>query len=146
MTASYNEAEHEIRQLFHAWQKALEDKDVERRTTHYAPDVLLFDVVNPLQHRGIGPLRERLSTWLSSFDGPVNAELRDLTITTGNDTAFCTSLQRFRGTLETGAQLDMWVRYTTCLHKLDGTWQVTHEHASVPFDPGTGMATLATAP
>ena len=40
----------------------------------------------------------------------------------------------------------MWVRTTVCFRKIDGTWLITHEHNSVPFNPETGKASLDLAP
>ena len=37
----------------------------------------------------------------------------------------------------------MLVRYTTCLRQTGQGWTVIHEHASVPFDPETGLASVA---
>ena len=40
----------------------------------------------------------------------------------------------------------MWVRATVCYRKIDGTWMVTHEHNSVPFDVESGKASLDLKP
>ena len=40
----------------------------------------------------------------------------------------------------------MWVRATTCYRKIDGTWMITHEHQSVPFDTESGKASLDLEP
>ena len=121
-------------------------KDVARRTAHYAHDVVIFDVINLVEHVGLDALKQRLSQWFSTFDGPIDSELRDLQIAADGQVAFCHSLQRFRGSLKNGGKLDMLVRYTTCLRKIDDRWVVTHEHASTPFDPETGLASVATPP
>jgi ketosteroid isomerase-like protein len=36
----------------------------------------------------------------------------------------------------------MWWRTTVCFRKIDEKWMVTHEHNSVPFDVGSGKASL----
>lgn len=41
-----------------------------------------------------------------------------------------------------GAEVARWVRATSCLRRQDGAWTIVHEHASVPFDAGTGRAVL----
>jgi ketosteroid isomerase-like protein len=143
-TASDNEIQ--IRSLIGEWAEALRAKDVAGRTAHYSDDVLVFDVINPVQYMGLDDLRQRLTRWFSSFDGPVDSEMHDLEIAAGERVAFCHSLQRFRGSLRDGGRLDMLVRYTTCLRKIDGRWAVTHEHASTPFDPETGLALVVTPP
>ena len=145
-TPTASEPELQIRSLIGEWSEALRAKDVARRTVHYAGDVLIFDVINPAQHAGLDSLRQRLAQWFSTFDGPIDSEVRDLQVTADGQIAFCRSLQRFRGSLKNGGTLDMLVRYTTCLCKRDGRWLVTHEHASTPFDPATGLATVITPP
>jgi uncharacterized protein (TIGR02246 family) len=140
MSTPASPPEDEIRALVESWNEALHAKDVSGRTAHYADDVLIFDVVTPLQHAGLDALKKRLTEWFATFTGPVNGEVRDLQITAGQRVAFCHTVQRFRGSLASGATLDMLVRYTTCLRKTGDGWTVTHEHASVPFDPATGLA------
>ena len=140
MNTPDSKPEPQIRSLVEGWTEALRAKDVAGRTAHHADDVLIFDVINPVQHAGLDALRQRLAQWFSTFDGPIDCEVRDLHITAGQHVAFCHSLQRFRGSLANGGTLDMLVRYTTCLRKTGSDWAVTHEHASTPFDPATGLA------
>jgi uncharacterized protein (TIGR02246 family) len=146
MTKVIDSTDVQIRGMVERWIEALRAKNVESRTVDYAPDVVLFDVVGPFQHVGVEALRARLTEWFSTFRGPIDCELRDLHITAGHDVAFCHSLNRFRGPLRDGGQLDMWVRFTVCLCNIDGRWTVTHEHASVPFDVKTGRASMDIAP
>ena len=72
--------------------------------------------------------------------------MRDLSITTGEDVAFCHYLYRVSGTRTDGGAVAMWVRATLCFRKVDGAWVVTHEHDSVPFDPASGKASLGLKP
>ncbi len=139
-----SEPERHIRSLIEAWTDALRAKDVTGRTAHYADDVLIFDVINPVQHVGLDALKHRLAQWFSTFNGPIDSDVRDVQIAADEQVAFCHSLQRFRGSLTNGGTLDMLVRYTTCLRKIGDRWVVTHEHASTPFDPATGLALIAT--
>ena len=67
--------------------QAVRDRDVERSLARYAPDVLAFDLVEPLRHEGSDSLRSRLRDWFSSFDGPIGYELSDLDVTAGDDVA-----------------------------------------------------------
>lgn len=144
MSRPDSKPELQIRSLFKDWAEALRARDVAGRTAHYAEDVVVFDVINPGQHAGLDALRQRLAQWFSAFDGPIGCEIRDLHITAGQHVAFCHCLQRFRGCLATGGTLDMLVRYTTCFRRTDSGWSVTHEHASTPFDPATGLASVTT--
>jgi ketosteroid isomerase-like protein len=129
----------DIQQLFSTWTEAVRAKDVAARTARYAADVELFDVVGPLRHHGRRALESRLTEWFSTFVGPVDCEVRDLDIVAGEDVAFCHNLTRFSGTTANG-RLDMWVRFTVGMRKVGDEWTVVHEHASVPFDPASGLA------
>jgi uncharacterized protein (TIGR02246 family) len=139
-------AEAEIRALIEAQAEAIRAKDVQGSVASYAPDVLLFDVVNPLRSTGSEAARKRLAEWFASFQGRIGYEVRDLAITAGDDVAFCHGLKRVSGITTAGQRLDMWWRATICYRRIDGAWQVTHEHASVPFDAASGRASLDLAP
>lgn len=111
-----------------------------------APDILSFDVVNPLQNIGSEASRKRAEEWFSSFQGPIGYEIRDLSITAGDEVAFSHGLSHVSATRTDGGQLDMWWRTTVCCRKIDGEWIVTHEHNSVPFDVKSGKASLDLKP
>jgi uncharacterized protein (TIGR02246 family) len=138
--------EAEIRALIEKWAQAIRDKDIDRRMSNYARDVLLFDVVNPLRYTGADAVRKRGEEWFGSFQGPIGYEIRDLRISVGGGVAFSHSLNRVSATRKDGRKLDMWWRATVCYRKLDGKWTVTHEHNSVPFDTATGKASLDLRP
>ena len=148
MTAAHAKAtaEAEIRALIDAQARAIRAKDIDGSVARYAPDVMLFDVVNPLRSSGSDALRQRLSQWFASFDGPIGYELRDLNIAAGDDVGFSHGLNRVRATTTDGRQLDMWWRATVGYRKIDGAWRITHQHASVPFDVTSGQASLHLRP
>jgi uncharacterized protein (TIGR02246 family) len=136
----------EIRALLEDRVKAVRAKDIKAATSGYAPDVLVFDVVNPLKYLGPDAARKRAEEWFSSFQGPIGYEMRDLQIAVGDDVAFCHSLNRVNAMRADGKKLDMWWRATVCYRKMEGKWMVKHEHNSVPFDVETGMASLDLKP
>jgi len=138
--------EAQIRALIDDWASALRAKDINRLMASYAPDVLTFDVVNPLQRKGLAAVTKRAEEWISSWQGPIECEIHELTITTGNDVAFSHNLSHFSGKKMDGGDIDMWIRVTLCYRKIDGRWNVTHEHVSVPFDPESGEASLDLKP
>ena len=135
-----------IRQLFDQWVGAVRAKDVDGSLAGWAPDVVTFDLIEPLQYRGVDAVRRRLEDWFSSFAGPIGYELGDLSVTAGNGVAFAHSLNHVSGTTTDGTTLDMWWRATVCLRKLDGDWLVTHSHTSVPFDMESGQASVGLRP
>jgi uncharacterized protein (TIGR02246 family) len=138
--------EAQIRKLIDDRARAIHDKDISGLIAHYAPDIVEFDAVNPLQYRGLDGPRKRSEEWFSAYDGPINYEVRDLNITAGNEVAFCHFLYRISGTMKNGSKVDMWLRATLGLRKIDGKWLVTHEHSSVPFEMESGKAALTLKP
>jgi len=139
-------AERQVRAVVDRIAAAIRDKDVDAVMAHYAPDIVAFDLLPPLQYRGAAMIRKRLSQWLSSFQGPIGFEMRDLVITAGDDVAFCHSLNRVTGRTTQGKKIDMSWRATLCCRKIDGRWMVTHGHSSVPFDMESGQASLDLRP
>jgi uncharacterized protein (TIGR02246 family) len=132
--------EAQIRQLVEDWVKAVRTKDIDRLMSSYAPDILLFDIQPPLEHRGTDAYRKVWEQCFPCFQGEIDFEIRDLSITVGDEVAFSHSFSRMGGTTTTGQNVDHWVRATVGYCKIGGKWRVTHEHVSVPIDMETGKA------
>lgn len=136
--------ETEIRQQLDKIIEALRTKDLEGLQQLYTTEVVSFDVEPPLQHVGV---ESKMKNWAKVFTflQEVNYELRDLTLTVGDDVAFGHAFGRLGGTLTNGTAVHgMWVRATFCFRKIDGTWLIAHDQVSVPFDivSGKGMTDL----
>jgi ketosteroid isomerase-like protein len=43
----------QIRQLIDCWASAIRDKNIDAAVSHYARDILLYDLAPPLVHRGV---------------------------------------------------------------------------------------------
>jgi ketosteroid isomerase-like protein len=108
----------------------------------YAPDIVSFDLVPPLRHAGAKAKEKNWANVFAMFQRPLGYEIRDLTLTLGDDVAFGYSLNRVSGTLKNGNRTDSSVRWTACFRKIDGNWLITHDHVSVPADPQSGRALL----
>jgi ketosteroid isomerase-like protein len=138
--------ETQIRQLMNERVEAVRTRDVNASIANLAPAILSFDVVNPLRRIGSDASRSRAEEWFSSFQGPIGYEIRDLSISAGDEVAFSHGLSHVSATTRDGGQLDMWWRTTVCFSKIDGQWLVAHEHNSVPFDVKSGKASLDLKP
>lgn len=80
------------------------------------------------------------------FQRPLEYEIRDLSITLGEDVAFGHSLNRISGTLKSGNRTEQWVRPTFGFRKIGGIWLNAHDQVSVPLDFSTGRALLNLKP
>ena len=136
-----------IRQLVQDLATAIRPKDVDRAVSYYAPDVVSFDLAPPLQYTGADAIRRGLTQWFATWVGPIGYEIRDLTITVGGDVAFSRSLNHMTGKRTDGTETNVWVRATVGFRKVDGTWRIVHEHASVPlYMDGSERAALDLKP
>jgi ketosteroid isomerase-like protein len=124
--------EAQIRQLMETWAESVRAKHIDGILANHAPNILLFDVPPPVQSRGIEAYRkswEQFFPWLGNSDV---FEISDLSITAGGDVAFCHGLIRCGGTETSGDRVELVVRLTVCLRKINGQWTVVHEHHSEP--------------
>jgi uncharacterized protein (TIGR02246 family) len=112
--------------------QAIRDKDVDALMTHYAPDVVAYDVMPPLDVQGAAAYRKNFEKWFASMQGPIEYEMSDLALSMSESHAFCHALSHVKGTRKNGEKADYWVRVTTCLQKANGQWLVGHEHVSMP--------------
>lgn len=135
-----------IRGLIDGYVNAVRAKDIDGVMSVYAPDLVAFDVVPPLQYVGAEAFRKVWQEVFETFQAPIPYEIRDLTITAGDDVAFSHSFNRNSGTMKNGQKIDRWLRWTACYRKTSGKWRIAHLQVSVPVDLRTGEAMLDLKP
>ena len=123
--------EAQIRAVIDDWARAMRAKDVDGVMAHYAADSVTFDLAPPLFSTGADA--KGLQAWFATWEGPIGYEIRYLSVTAGDDVAFCHGLNRLSGTKTDGEKADVWFRLTLGLRKLGGAWRIAHQHESVPF-------------
>jgi ketosteroid isomerase-like protein len=112
------------------WAKAVREKNIEGVLASHSANILLFDVPEPLQSKGIDNYRK---SWVEQFfpwygdDGQF--ELNELEVTAGEDLAFCTSIVNCSGK-QNEHKVRYKIRLTICLKKINGQWVIQHEHHS----------------
>jgi uncharacterized protein (TIGR02246 family) len=148
MTSVESRAQNEaaIRELLDRLVQAVRAKDLDAVMSAYAPDMVAFDIIPPLQYIGAEAFKRPWQQVFELYDDPVHYELRELNITAGDDVAFSHSLNRISGTLKTGQRTDLWLRFTAGYRKINGTWLIVHLQASVPAELASGRAVLDLTP
>ncbi len=126
--------------------QATRTKDIENALSNYAENVLLFDVVGPLQKTGAQVAKQRLEEWVSTMESPVGFEVSHINIKASDTIAFCSSLNHVLSTKIDGSKLDMWWRETLCFEKKNDNWVIVQVHSSVPMDPESGKASVTLKP
>src|ERR687891_1851090 len=107
--ASRNQEEARIRALLDDWTAGVRVRDVDRVMSHYATDIVIFDLAPPLEYAGADTLRKSLQAWFSTWQGPLDYEIRDLNITAGEGGGFGPRPNPFCGTKNGGETADGWV-------------------------------------
>jgi ketosteroid isomerase-like protein len=137
--------EAEIRRRIDRLVEAIRAMDLGGVKPFFAPDVVSFDIVPPLRHVGAGAKWQNWADLFAVYQD-IDYEVRDLTVTVGDDVAFGYSLNRISGTLRNGTRNDMWLRWTACFRRTDGDWLIVHDQVSVPLDPASGRALVDLQP
>ncbi len=138
--------EADIRRQIDQLANAIRAMDLESLKSIYAPDIVSFDIDPPLQHVGAEAKWKNWVRVFTIYQPPLGYQIRNLTITVGDDVAFGHSLARISGTLKNRNGSDYWVRWTTCFRKIDGNWLIAHDQISVPVDFESGRALLDLEP
>jgi PhnB protein len=127
-------AEAQIRALIDNRVEGFRAKDAAAIVADYAPHNVMYVLAPPLQSvSGASPGKKGIEDWLATFKGTMDYEVRDLSITAGEDVAFAYSLHHLMAKQLDGKKVDMWFRSTLCFEKYGGEWKIAHEHESVPF-------------
>lgn len=141
-----NNDEAEIKKVIEVGVEGICAKDLDKVMTMYAPELVSFDIVPPLQYIGADTYRKHWGAAFSSIPGPINYEVTDLSITVGDDVAFAHSFNRLSGVMNNEQKVGNWLRWTACFQKINGKWLIVHMQASVPVDMATGKAVLDLKP
>ena len=146
MSVHRETAEAEIRQRFSALVEGIGGKDLDSLKRLYVSEMVSFDLEAPLQHSGLDAKLRNWETVFAAF-ADIDYEIRDLTLTVGDEVAFGYCFGRLSGTLKNGVRTSgMWVRGTFCFRRIDGNWLIEHDHVSVPLDMRSGRAVTDLAP
>lgn len=133
------ENEAAITALIQAWIDANCANDLDAVMALYAADILAFDALGPLQHKGVEAYRAHLQVCLSFVPpgGQMIMQPHDVKVTVGADIAFAHYLARCGCVDEQGRGQTGWMRATVCCRNTADGWRIVHEHYSCPFDPQT---------
>jgi uncharacterized protein (TIGR02246 family) len=125
----------EIRNLIEGWAKAVRAKKIEGVLAHHTDDMVMFDVPPPVVVRSLAAYRK---TWPQFFkwqrENNGSFDIVSLDITAGDDVAFATALLRCGTKAELKKDNTPRLRLTIGLRKVEGQWQIAHEHHSFPLD------------
>jgi len=123
--------EEQITALIKNWAAAVHSGDLTAVLADHSPDIVMFDVPPP--ERGVRGIKEYTETWPPFFQWQSSGavfEVESLEVTAGTEVAFAFALLRCGTAEEFEREPEARLRLTIGLRKVDGRWQVTHEHHS----------------
>jgi ketosteroid isomerase-like protein len=97
-TKEITTTEEQIKTILDERISAIYARDLPGVLNKYAPDIVSFDIGDPLQNNGIEIIRRRLQDWFASYQGPINQEMNNLVVNVGKEVAFSYCLTRTYGT------------------------------------------------
>lgn len=124
---SNTENENQIRKLLIDWETATKTGNDDVVLSNHSADLLIFDVLAPLQYKSAEAYRKSWEDWRPKDEVEPLFKMHELKITKGETVAFAHCL------IECGQKPNVdWVRATFCLTKTDGKWIINHQHGSMP--------------
>jgi ketosteroid isomerase-like protein len=127
-------AEAELRALHDAWFAAAARKDIDASMAPVHRDVISYEHVAPLAYHGSDAVRAVCQAGLDAAPS-VTWTMPDLTIVVRGDLAVTWGINR----IDT-SDATICSRATRIFQRLDGRWQLIHQHVSFPMDPASGRA------
>ena len=134
-----------VRALLEEWADAIRNKDIERLMACYAPDVVAYDMMPPLEWRGAEAYRAAWAQGLA-MPGSFEVELYEPVITASEDIAFAVALAHFDVVPPNGETYGGWFRWTAGFARANGEWKIVHEHSSVPIEMESRTALIDLRP
>lgn len=122
-----------IRALLERRTEALARRDAAAANAMLDRRMVAFEVAGPLQVPAADATDNALTqAWLDSFEEGPSVLLEELSIHEDGTVAFCHSLNRLEGRRTDGQEVDVTMRSTLGLRKIDGEWKIIHGHTSLP--------------
>ncbi len=121
-----------IRNLVENWASGVRRKDLGAILLNHSPNMLMFDVPPPLESKGLEAYKRTWDLFFSWAHDPVVFNIKEMSVTAGDDVAFVTALMHCAGREVNGEDIELDFRLTIGLRKIDNQWIVMHEHHSIP--------------
>jgi ketosteroid isomerase-like protein len=126
--SSNNDNMMQISKLLYDWADSTQKGENDDVLSNHSSDVLIFDVLTPLQYKGAEKYKESWGEWQPEYKEESLFEIHELDITTSETVAFA------HGLIKCGIEPKIdWVRATFCLLKTDEKWKIIHQHISMPI-------------
>lgn len=140
-----NKAFYEVSQVLENYAATVYELDVEKFLAAYGDGIHLYDCWGRWELQGLPAWRESVTEWFAGIredNNIVKVTFDDVVITEEASVAFVYCAVTFTGYEEAGSEplRQMTNRFTFGLKKSEESWQIAHEHSSLPIDLEAGNA------
>jgi ketosteroid isomerase-like protein len=126
--------------------RAICAQDIEGIMRDYAKDAVLYDIKPPFQTKGSTDWRTMWEYCLPMMPNNMTIERHDFSLRIDGDLAAAHWIQKMTGMEQVLPGGEMWMRITVIYQRIHGdqksAWKIVHDHASMPFNPQTGMVLM----
>jgi uncharacterized protein (TIGR02246 family) len=134
----------EIRAAQQSIAAGAEARDLDAIMSNYlhSDKLYVFDVYPPRAYIGWNAFRKDWKNFLDAYKGSITYKIVDMDVDTDGKYGCVHVIEHAAGNDKNGTRMELNIRVTEIYQKIDGKWQIIHEHASVPVDIKTGKADL----
>lgn len=134
--------EHAFRAEFAEWLRSAAAKDLDAVMSKVDDGVVSYEHETPLMYVGAAAVREVCRRGFDYAAGDFRWEVPDLRVIVRGDIAVTWGLNHMTASDAGRPAFDSWSRGTRVFRKINGSWQLIHQHVSYPYDPHTGQAVV----
>lgn len=128
------ENEMRVQDLLIKYQSVVRSKDVEGFKSLYHEDIIVYDMWNVWEYKGLEAWGGMAEEWFSSLgEETVDVQFADTVVQASDDFATLFTMVKYIGLSAEGEELrSLNNRMTWVLRKFEDQWLVIHEHSSSP--------------
>ncbi|MGB6407708.1 MAG: nuclear transport factor 2 family protein [Planococcus donghaensis] len=127
-----------IQDVLTNYQKAVYEKDVDKFLLGYAEDVHIYDCWGEWEYTGTDAWRQVVAEWFNGLEEKMllKVEFHNELVKESDNLAYVHSMVSYTAVDLTGKELrNMKNRFTFIMIKTQDSWQIIHEHSSLPINP-----------
>ena len=132
-----------VEEVLENYKTSVSERDVEKFLRSYSEKIDLYDCWTKWECNGLKEWRKSVESWfqeLSEEGLNLKVTFSDMSIEEGESVAFAKCAITYVAYVQSSSEILRQItnRFTFGLCKVDESWQIVHEHSSLPIDPATG--------
>jgi len=132
-----------VQEVLENYKTSIFERDVEKFLRSYSENINLYDCWNKWECNGLWDWRKSVESWFQELSDEgvyLKVTFSDMTIEEGESVAFAKCAITFYAYAQSSSVKLRQItnRFTFGFCKVDESWQIVHEHSSLPIDSATG--------